>query len=106
VRKLLESDSLTQVNLLASYLESQGITVRIANEHQGFIRAAIAYHKPIQPELWVRADQFEAAAKLVGRYQYEQESNRSRDGIEWLCGKCKENNPDNFMSCWSCGRAR
>lgn len=103
MRKLLESDSLTQVNLLACYLESNGVTVKILNEYQSSIRAVFSYNKPVRPELWVRPDQFEAAAKLVGRYQHEQASSSAHDEAEWLCRQCKESNPGNFMSCWSCG---
>ncbi|TLX57296.1 hypothetical protein DN824_11205 [Stutzerimonas nosocomialis] len=103
MRKLLESDSLIQVNLIASYLQSNGITVKILNEHQGSIRSIVSFHRPIHPELWVHPEQFEIAAKLVGRYQHDQESNDPHSEIEWLCKKCKESNPGNFMSCWNCG---
>lgn len=103
MRKLLEADSLIQVNLIASYLQGNGVTTKVINEHQGSIRSIISFQKSIHPELWVPAEQFEIAAKLVGRYQYEQESNDSRSEMEWLCKKCKESNPANFMSCWNCG---
>ncbi|WP_083251845.1 MULTISPECIES: DUF2007 domain-containing protein [Pseudomonas] len=103
MRKLLESDSLVQVNLIASYLQSHGVTVKILNEHQGSIRSVISFNKSIHPELWVHPEQFELAAKLVGRYQHDQQSSDSLSEVEWLCKKCKESNPGNFMSCWNCG---
>lgn len=106
MRKLLESDSLIQVNLIASYLQSNGITTKILNEHQDAIRSVISFNKPIHPELWVHPEQFETAAKLVGRYQHEQELNDSLSENEWPCKKCKEYNPGNFMSCWSCGNSK
>ncbi|MDX5994844.1 DUF2007 domain-containing protein [Ectopseudomonas alcaliphila] len=106
MRKLLESDSLIQVNLIAGYLQSNGVTTKILNEHQSSIRSIISFNKSIHPELWVHPEQFEIAAKLVGRYQHEQESNNSHSEIEWLCKRCKESNPGNFMSCWSCGDSK
>lgn len=105
MRKLLESDSPVQVNLIASYLESNGVTVRIINEHQGDTRSVASYHAPVNPELWVSSAQFTLAARLVGRYQHEQRT-ADVDQAEWLCGKCRESNPDNFGLCWSCGQAR
>ncbi|HBB99889.1 MAG TPA: hypothetical protein DC032_04705 [Pseudomonas sp.] len=106
VRKLLEADSLVQVNLIASYLQSSGIATRIINEYQGSIRSIVSFHRPIRPELWVPSEQFETAARLVGRYQYELESNNSGVEVEWLCKNCEESNPDNFMSCWNCGGSK
>ncbi|WP_313479687.1 putative signal transducing protein [Stutzerimonas kunmingensis] len=106
MRKLLEADSLVQVNLMASYLQSSGIATRIINEYQGSVRSIVSFHRPIRPELWVPSEKFETAARLVGRYQYEQESNNSGVEVEWLCKNCKESNPDNFMSCWNCGGSK
>ena len=106
MRKLLEADSLIQVNLIASYLQSNGVTTKVINEHQGSIRSIVSFHKSIHPELWVPPEQFELAAKLVGRYQYEQESNNSGVEVEWLCKNCEESNHDNFMSCWNCGGSK
>lgn len=104
VRKLLESDSLTDVNLIASYLQNHGIKVEIRNAQQSAVLNISPFSASVHAELWVRPDQFEAAAKGVARYQHEQQS--VSDEKEWQCRGCKESNPDNFESCWSCGQAR
>lgn len=104
MRKLLDSDSLTDVNLIASYLQNNGIKVEIRNAQQNAVLNISPFSGLIHAELWVRPDQFEAAAKWVARYQHEQAS--GTDEKEWLCRGCKEGNPDNFGSCWSCGQSR
>jgi hypothetical protein len=93
VRKLLESDSLIQINLIASYLQSNGVTTKILNEHQSSIRSVVSFNRPVHPELWVHPEEFEIAAKLVGRYQHDQESNDSSCEIEWLCKKMQGKQP-------------
>ncbi|HWV11406.1 MAG TPA: DUF2007 domain-containing protein [Pseudomonas sp.] len=104
MRKLLEADSLTDINLIASYLQGNGITVEIQNAQQSAVLNISPFNGLIRPELWVHPDQFSAAAKLVARYQHEQAS--GADEQEWSCRGCKEGNPDNFESCWSCGKVR
>lgn len=104
MRKLLESDNLTQVELIASYLNNQGIELKILNQHQATTLSANSWHA-VWPELWVNAKQFEQAAKLVGRYQFEQEQTYAA-ASDWACSNCKETCPANFMACWSCGSAK
>jgi len=100
MRKLLQSPSLIEVQMRASYLESEGVSVVVLNEHQAGNPGAPHWALPVDAELWVRQDsQFEKAAKLMAHYQALQ----STDTSDWQCGACNESNPGNFEVCWKCG---
>lgn len=101
MRKLCESPSLVHLQLIANYLENEGIEVEILNEHQGGSPGVPHWALSVWAELWVKNDrQFERAAEIFGQYRQEQ----SREsGAEWRCQHCDESNPDSFETCWNCG---
>ena len=101
MRKLCESPSLVDLQLIANYLENAGIGVEILNEHQGGNPGVPHWALSVWAELWVKdSGQFEEAASLLAQHQRQQA--QSPD-TEWSCRGCGESNPGNFESCWKCG---
>ena len=104
MRKLTESPSLVELNLLSGYLEKEGIKTTILNEHQGGTPGVPHWALSVWAELWIVNDgHFHAAVRLFEQYQEERKQPPSAD---WQCGACEESNPGNFEACWRCAEAR
>ncbi|TGD76008.1 DUF2007 domain-containing protein [Mangrovimicrobium sediminis] len=104
MRKLLESPSLVNLQLVADYLESAGVRVSMLNEYQG--SSAVVPHGGLSvwAELWVREDvQYPRALELLDAYRRQQDSPALE---QWRCVHCMEDNPGNFEFCWHCGKER
>ncbi len=104
MRKLCESSSLLDLQLVADYLQSEKVPVEILNEHQGGSPVVPHWGLSVWAELWVRNDtQFERAKLLLEQYRAQRDQ---PPGSEWACPNCGEYNPGNFETCWHCARAR
>ncbi|MDZ7783356.1 MAG: DUF2007 domain-containing protein [Halioglobus sp.] len=102
--KLCESPSLVELQLIADYLEREGVRTEILNEHQGSQPVVPHGALSVWAELWVREPaELDRAAELLADYRRELQRD---DVAEWRCASCGESNPGNFETCWQCGAAR
>jgi hypothetical protein len=91
--------SLPDAQIIADLLDADGIETRVLNQNAqsaaGEIPPAVA-----GPQVWVVADeQLDRARKLIAAFQSSPPPGTQR------CPHCGEENPSNFLTCWSCGGA-
>lgn len=91
--------SLPDAQIIADLLQADGIETRMFNQNAqsvaGEIPPAVA-----GPQVWVVDDeQLERARRLIAAFQAAPTPGTRR------CPRCSEDNPANFLTCWSCGGA-
>jgi hypothetical protein len=91
--------SLPDAQIIADLLHADGIETRMLNQNAqsvaGEIPPAVA-----GPQIWVVVDeQLDRARKLIAAFQSSPSPGTQR------CPRCGEENPSNFLTCWSCGGA-
>lgn len=91
------ADNLPDAQILVDLLKANGIAAQIFNQNSqslaGEIPPAVA-----MPQLWVLDDaHLERARALIDEFRRRPVPGSRR------CGGCGEENPSNFLSCWSCG---
>ena len=97
MEKLLVADDRTQLYLLKSILESEGIICFIKNEYP----PAAGELPPVsaRPELWVMDNQYyEKAMQLI-----QANSLPLTPSKPWKCPRCGEQLEGQFTTCWNCG---
>ena len=98
MKRFYAAADLIEAQLLKDLLKEEGIPTEIFNQNahagMGEIPFTHAY-----PELWLLREHDERRARaLVDAYE-----NRPMPSGTSVCGKCNEENPRNFASCWQCG---
>jgi len=102
MRKLCESPSLVELQLIAGYLEKDGVAVIFLNEHQGGNPGVPHWSVSVWAELWVKdPKQYPRALELYNQYR---DKLSSEPAPEWQCHTCGEDNPGSFEACWQCGQ--
>lgn len=96
--KIYTSDNVAMVGSLRNYLEQHEINAEIRNEFSAGVMAELGFANA-WPELWVLAEDAEAAKQLLKKVDPNKETN---SGPDWLCKYCRESNPFNFEVCWQC----
>jgi len=96
MRLAYRASSLPDAQLIADLLDAVGIESRVFNQNAqsaaGEIPPASAY-----PQVWVADDsQLERARALIAEFQAQPVPGDRR------CRHCGEENPANFLTCWSC----
>jgi hypothetical protein len=91
--------SLPDAQIIADLLRADGIETRMFNQNAqsaaGEIPPAVA-----GPQVWVVDDeQLERARRLIAAFQAAPQPGTRP------CPRCGEENPANFLTCWSCGGA-
>ena len=99
MRKVFSSNELSETVLVRDALLHEDIAVTIQNEHSG--RAPIPGFRP-PAEVWVSNDgDYDAARQIVVATIATIDS--KSDAAPWTCSSCREENPQSFDICWSCG---
>jgi len=102
MRKVFSSNELSETVLIRDALLHQDIAATIQNEHSG--RTAIPEFRP-PAEVWVSNDgNYEAARRIVVDAISTIDS--KADAAPWACPNCREENPQSFDICWSCGHEK
>jgi Putative prokaryotic signal transducing protein len=100
VKKIYSAGNLLEAHLLLHTLRQAGIEAKVLNENIASALGEIPFTQTY-PELWLINEQQEARALDVVRSFLQRESPRELR----ICGHCGEQNPANFLTCWSCGGA-
>lgn len=98
MKRFFSAADLIEAQLLKDLLREAGIPTEIFNQNaragMGEIPFTHAY-----PELWLLREHDETRARQLVR---DYENSPIPSGVT-VCGKCREENPRNFASCWQCG---
>jgi hypothetical protein len=101
MRKVFSAGSYIEAQLIRAFLEQADIRVTIMNENSSGVPGTPHWALPVAAELWVLNNhQYVDAARLVREYLKQQSAPAD---VEWICEKCRENNPGSFELCWKCG---
>lgn len=91
------AQSLPEAQLIVDLLRVVGIAAQIFNQNAQSIAGEIP-PAAAGPQVWVIEDgALTAAQALIAEYQSRPVAGTRR------CPNCGEENPANFLSCWSCG---
>lgn len=91
------ANSLPEAQLIADLLRAVGIHVYVFNQNAQSIAGEIPPAAAC-PQVWVVDDeQVGSARALIADHQ------RCPPARARSCGRCGEENPGNFLSCWACG---
>jgi hypothetical protein len=102
MRKVFSSNEVSETALVRDALVHHGVDVTIQNEYSG--RSAVPGFRP-PAEVWVRNDDdYESARQIVVDAIAALDS--KSDAPPWACSSCREENPQSFEVCWSCGREK
>jgi hypothetical protein len=89
--------SLPEAQLIADLLRAHGIEAMVFNQNAQSVAGEIP-PSVAGPQVWVADDrQLERARALADEFQRRPPPGSRR------CPRCGEENPANFLSCWSCG---
>jgi hypothetical protein len=100
--KVFSSNELSETALVRDALLHRGVEATIQNEHSG--TSAIPGFRP-PAEIWVTYDgDYERARQIVAETIATLDS--KAEAPPWSCSKCREENPQSFEICWSCGHTR
>jgi putative signal transducing protein len=99
MRKVFSSIELSETVLIRDALLHGGVAATIQNEFSG--RTAVPEFRP-PAEVWVSHDgDYETARRIVTDAIAKIDS--KSDAAPWTCPSCREENPQSFDICWSCG---
>ena len=102
MRKVFSSNEVTETALVRDALVHRGFEATIQNQHSGH-SAVPAFRPPA--EVWIAHDQdYENARRVVVDAIAVMHSKAA--GKPWVCAGCREENPQSFEVCWSCGREK
>ena len=102
MRKVFSSNEVSETSLVRDALVHQGLEATIQNEYSG--GSAVPEFRP-PAEVWVRHDRdYESARQIVVETIAALDS--KSDAPPWACSSCREQNPQSFEICWSCGLDR
>lgn len=99
MKRVYIAANLMDAQLAVDMLSTQGIKAHIFNANAvggvGELAATLMW-----PEIWVDEDADAETAKKLLHDLYNAPSSSNK-----ICPQCGEENPGNFLSCWSCGQA-
>lgn len=102
MRKVFSSNELSETVLVRDALLHRGVAAIIQNEYSG--RTAVPEFRP-PAEVWVSDDgDYEAARRIVTDTIATIDS--KSHAPPWTCPSCREENPQSFEICWSCGHEK
>ena len=102
MKKVFSSIELSETVLVRDALIHQGVAATIQNEHSG--RTAIPEFRP-PAEVWVNDDGDYAVARQIVVDTIATIDSKA-DAAPWKCPSCREENPQSFEMCWSCGHEK
>ncbi len=99
MKKLFSSINVSEVGLLKTLLEQEGIVCATRNEQLSLVAGSVPFVE-CYPELWIVNDEdTPKAQELISKWQ-----NQETPQLEaWTCPKCTEQNEGQFGACWKCG---
>jgi Putative prokaryotic signal transducing protein len=103
MKKVYTASNVTEANLVADLLESQGLVVTVRGEDLAGTSGELPF-VDAWPTIWVLDDEREAEAQEFVR-QYEATS-AVPTGPTWRCAACGQELEPQFTTCWSCGTER
>ena len=102
MQRIYSSKDVTEIDLLNSLLEENGIPCLVKNQFVGILRGDVPF-TDTWPEVWVERDEdADAARALIENAQKNLES----PGPKWTCPNCEEVLESQFESCWKCGTGK
>ena len=102
MRKVFASNEVSETVLVRDALVHHGFEVTIQNEYSG--RSAVLGFRP-PAEVWITHDHdYDNARRIVVDTISAMDS--KSDAKPWVCLSCREENPQSFEVCWSCGSAK
>jgi hypothetical protein len=96
MKRVYSNENHFLVNNAKTLIDAQGINTFIKNE---FAQGAVGETSPFDAwlEVWVTNDgDFEQALNIL------KTSNSSKEGKDWVCRSCSEENAPSFEVCWNC----
>lgn len=94
--QVFTNQNIALVGSMRSYLEENGIACQLRNEYSSSVMGEVSFFL-VWPELWVANDNAQQAAELI-----KDLDNPERNGPDWKCRSCGEDNPGTFDICWQC----
>ena len=102
MKKLFSSPNFTEVGLLKSQFEAEGIACVTRNEQLSAVSGSVPFFE-CYPELWVLHDSdYDRAKRLLEKMQ----DTAHQQVAAWLCPGCAEEIEGQFGSCWNCGAGK
>jgi len=100
--KVYTAQDFTQVALLQSVFEEQGIACVIRNQYTAIGRGDIPFTET-WPELCIlrEADRYATQALLNDWL-----TSRADGGADWTCPRCGEQSEGQFSACWNCSQEK
>lgn len=99
MRRVYETANLQEAHLILHLLSAEGIEARILNANAQGGLGEIPFTQTY-PEIWVMRDgELDRARTIIAAYERRPAVQGTR-----RCPACGEENPDNFETCWHCGR--
>ena len=103
-REVYSAADIHEAHFIKTALEEAGIEARVVGNHlQNAVGELPAV--AIAPRIWVNAENFDEARKVISDYQARRQSCVSPT-TEWKCAECGEPNEPSFDMCWNCQSAR
>jgi predicted RNA-binding Zn-ribbon protein involved in translation (DUF1610 family) len=100
--KVFTAQDYTQVALLQSIFEEQGLVCVIRNQYTALGRGEIPFTET-WPELCIlREEDREAAQALLEDWQI----GLTDEGADWACPNCGEQSEGQFSACWNCSQEK
>jgi len=84
-------------NFVQSLLVEEGIPVKLRPNSSSGRRGDNG-----EVEVQVPAERFDAAKRVIDRYEAGLSSDEGADTRPWNCRRCGEENEASFESCWNC----
>lgn len=99
MKRVYIAANLMDAQIAVDVLATQGIKAHIFNAHAVGAVGELAATQ-MWPEIWVDDDTDAETARSLLHGLHAAPSGGSK-----ICPQCGEENPENFLSCWSCGQA-
>lgn len=98
MRRLTSLPTLIDAQLASDLLASTGIRNHLFNVNAVGALGEVPFAQS-WPELWIDDD------ALLERARMLLDAARTGARGERICPRCRETNPDDYLSCWACGGA-
>ena len=98
MQQVFTNQSIALAGSVRSYLEEHDIPCQLRNEYSSSVMGEVSFFL-VWPELWVADDNAQRALDLI-----KDLDNSARNGPDWKCRHCAEENPGTFDVCWQCAK--
>ena len=109
LQRVYSSASLWEAREILALLQQQRIPAILLNENVAGTPGVLPFNPgmTVDAEVWVLdADLADRCARLIAEFQAAAVTPGAGSERTWVCDVCREENPDGFDICWSCGQRR